>query len=430
MSPQSAGRGRPAAALPAEADVVVVGGGVVGLCTAYELSLHGREVLVIDKGPIARGSASGNAGFIAPSHVIPMAAPGVLSGVIKGMLRRTGPVVARPSLDPAYLRWIVRFMGFCNRKAAHAGSVTLAALGFRSAELVARWIADAGIDCGYRPDGLLHVYGTRGSFEAGKLEAAEMQRYGVGIEMFGTKEIRELEPSLNEEVIGGFLCTDDAGLDPARFLTSLAAVLDTRTVTLVPDTELLAIHSGSGVVQRLVTSGGDVAAGQVVVATGAWAPGVASLLGESLPVQPGKGHSMTVARPDVGPRRNILIGDRWVAVNPMGDRLRMSGWLELGRLDTRPSLRRLARVEAGVRSRIQLDPDLRVLERWAGLRPITPDGIPIIGRSRRWDNVAYAVGHGKLGLSLGPVTGRIVAQLLCDLPTDLDLKPFSPARFG
>ena len=429
MSSEPAGLGRSAGALPEEADVAIVGGGVVGLCTAYELSRHGREVVVIDKGPIARGSASGNAGFLAPSHVIPMAAPGVLSAVIKGMLRRTGPVVARPSLDPDYLRWIVRFMGFCNRRAAHAGSMTLAALGFLSAEMAARWIADSGIDCGYRPDGLLHVYGTPGSLHAGKHEAEEMQRYGVGVEMFGAKEIRELEPSLNEEVLGGFLCTDDAGLDPARFLSSLAGVLETSKVTLVPGTELLDISGGSGTVRHLVTSGGDLAARQVVVATGAWAPGVASLLGESVPVQPGKGHSMTVARPDAGPRRNILIGDRWVAVNPMGDRLRMSGWLELGRLDTRPSLRRLAHVEAGVRSRIRLDTDLKVLERWAGLRPITPDGIPIIGPSSRWDNVVYAVGHGKLGLSLGPVTGRLVAQLLCDLPTDLDVEPFSPARF-
>lgn len=429
MSRKSAGVNRSVAKLPPDADVAVIGGGVIGLCTAYELLQHGRDVVVIDKGPVARGSAAGNAGFIVPSHVIPMAAPGVLPGVIRGMLRRTGPVVARPSLDPDYLRWIIRFMGFCNRKAAHAGSMTLAALGFLSAELLARWIADERIDCGYRPDGLLHVYGNPGSFEGGKREAAEMQRYGVGIEMFGARAIHELEPSLNEKVIGGFLCTDDGGLDPSRFLASLAGVLAARKVTFVPNTELLAIRGTSTAVQHLVTSGGDLAADHVVVATGAWAPGVASLLGESLPVQPGKGHSMTVARPDTGPRRNILIGDRWVAVNPMGDRLRMSGWLELGRLDTRPSLHRLARVEAGVRSRIRLDPDLTVLERWAGIRPVTPDGIPIVGRSQRWENVVYAVGHGTVGLSLGPVTGRLVAQLLCELPTDLDVEPLSPARF-
>ena len=430
MSTEPQDHHRPLCNLPAETDVAVVGGGVVGLCTAYELSRRGREVVVIDKGPIARGSASGNAGFITPSHIIPMAAPGVLTGVIKGMLRRTGPVVVRPSLNPDYLRWIVRFMRFCNKKAAHSGSLIMAALGFRSAELIARWIAEERIDCGYRPDGLLNVYGTPASLDAGKREAAEMQRYGVGIEAFGAREIRELEPALNENVLGGFLCTDDAGLDPGRFLSSLAEVLEARKVMLIPHTELLAVHGSSGAVRRMVTSGGNLAARQVVVAAGAWAPGVASLFGESVSIQPGKGHSMTVAKPSTGPRRNILIGDRWVAVNPMGDRLRMSGWLELGRLDTRPSIHRLSLVESGVRSRIRLDTDLTVLERWAGVRPITPDGLPIIGNSRRWDNVAYAVGHGKLGLSLGPVTGRLVTQLLCGLPTDLDLEPFSPDRFG
>ena len=410
--------------------MAVIGGGVIGLCTAYELVARGREVVVIDQGPIARGSAAGNAGFIVPSHVIPLAAPGVLPGVVKGMLRRAGPVTVRASLDPAYLRWIVRFMRNCTRKASHRGAVTLAALGFLSAEIAVRWIAEEGIECGYRPDGLLHVYGDERVFAGAKHEAAEMERHGVAIRMFGAAEIRELEPALNDEVIGGFLCVDDGGLDPAAFLRSLASILTARGVRFAPQTELLGFGTSDTAVERLVTTRGDLTADQVVVATGAWTPRVASFLGESLLVEAGKGYSMTVAKPRLGPRMNILIGDRWAAVNPMGDRLRMSGWLELGRLDTKPSLERLARIEANVRSRVRLDPNLTVLERWAGIRPVTPDGIPIIGPARRWSNVTYAVGHGKLGLSLGPVTGRLVAQTVCGLATDLDLGPFSPMRFS
>ena len=430
LAPESANRSFPASTLPGEADVAVIGGGVIGLCTAYELVEHGREVVVIDKGPIARGSAAGNAGFIVPSHVIPLAAPGVLPGVLKGMLRRTGPVTARPSLDPAYLRWILRFVRNCTRKASHRGAVTLAALGFLSAELMVQWIAKESLDCGYRPDGLLHVYGDAKVLAGAKREAAEMEHYGVAIEMFGAAEIRELEPTLNDEVIGGFLCVDDGGLDPARFLSSLASVLIGRGVRFAPHTELLGFGTSATAVENLVTSRGNLAVDQVVVATGAWTPKVASRLGDSIPVQAGKGYSMTVAKPRLGPRMNILIGDRWAAVNPMGDQMRMSGWLELGRLDTRPSLDRLAQIEANVRSRIRLDPDLTVLERWAGIRPVTPDGIPIIGSAHRWSNLMYAVGHGKLGLSLGPVTGRLVAQMVCGLPTDLDVMPFSPTRFS
>ena len=415
--------------LPAETDVAVIGGGVIGLCVAYELAQRGREVVVIDKGPVARGSAVGNAGFIVPSHVIPMAAPGVVPGVIKGILRRTGPVTARPSIDPDYLRWILRFVRNCTRNAAHRGAVTLAALGFLSAELAVELIAREGIECGYRPEGLLHVYGDPRVLEAAKHEAAEMQRYGVEIEMYDRTAIREVEPSLNDEVIGGFLCVDDGGLDPAEFLAGLAAVVAGRGVRLVSGAELLGFRTSGGRVDELTTSRGNLVAGHVVIAAGAWTPRVAALLGESVPVQPGKGYSMTVAKPRAGPRLNLLIGDRWVAVNPMGDRMRMSGWLELGRLDTTPSLHRLAHVEANVRARVNLDPDLTVLERWAGLRPVTPDSIPIVGPARRWSNVTYATGHGKLGLSLGPVTGRLVAQMLCGKPTDLDVGPLSPARF-
>lgn len=419
----------PTPCVPGETDVAVIGGGVIGLCVAYELVQMGREVVVIDKGPVARGSAVGNAGFIVPSHVIPMAAPGVMPGVIKGILRRTGPVTARPSLDLDYLRWILRFALNCTRDAAHRGAVTLAALGFLSAELAVELITKEGIECGYRPEGLLHVYGDPRVFEAAKHEAAEMQRYGVEIEMYDRAKIREVEPSLNDEVIGGFLCVDDGGLDPAGFLAGLAAVIAGRGVGLASHTELLGFRTSGRKVVELTTSRGTLVADQVVLAAGAWTKGISALLGESIPVQPGKGYSMTVDRPRAGPRLNLLIGDRWVAVNPMGDRMRMSGWLELGRLDTRPSLRRLEQVEANVRARVNLDPDLTVRERWAGIRPVTPDGIPVVGPAHRWENVTYATGHGKVGLSLGPVTGRMVAQMLCGLPTDLDAGPLSPERF-
>ncbi len=429
MPPESADVTVPTGPLPDHTDVAVIGGGAIGLCVAYELMRLGRHVVVIDRGSVAGGSAVGNAGFLAPSHVVPMAAPGVMSGVIKGLIRRTGPVTARPTLDPDYLQWILRFVRSCTRRAAERGAVTLAALGFLSAELTVELITREGIECDFRPDGLLHVYGDARVMAAARHEVAEMQQHGVKTQWFDAHEIREIEPALNDTVIGGFLCEDDSGMDPATFMSSLASVLARRGVRMVAGTELLGFETSGTAAERLITSRGDLGVDQVVVAAGAWTPGVARLIGESLPVQAGKGYSMTVAKPNRSPQRNILVGDRWVAVNPMGDRLRMSGWLELGRLDTVPSLARLSQVEANVRARIDLDPELTVLERWAGVRPVTPDGIPIVGPARRWSNVTHATGHGKIGLSLGPVTGRLVAQMLCGLPTDLDVEPLSPARF-
>lgn len=430
MPPDFADPDPPDFPIPGRADAAVVGGGVVGLCVAYELLKEGREVVVVDRGPIARGAAAGSAGFIAPSHVIPMAAPGAPRNAVRSILRRTGPVAARPSLDPAYLGWILRFIRSCTPGRVEAGAAALAALCFVSAEMTEKLITEEGIECGYRRDGLLHIYGSKQALAAARLEAAEMEHYGVPVEMLGPAEIREMEPAAGDEVTGGFLCADDAGLDPAVFLSSLASLLAARGVRFAPHTELLGFGFSSDAVERLVTTRGDLAVDRVAVAAGAWTPGVASFLGSRLPIQGGKGYSMTVARPRSGPRRNILIGDRWVAVNPMGGRLRLTGWLELGRLDAVPSFRRLADIEANARSRLRLDPELTVLERWAGVRPVTPDGLPVIGPDPAWRNVVYAAGHGKIGLSLGPVTGRMVAQMMNGRASDIDPAPFSPARFA
>ena len=235
--------------IPGRADAAVVGAGVIGLCVAYELMKDGREVVVVDQGPIVGGAAAGSAGFITPSHVIPIAAPGVPRGVVRGMLRRTGPVTARPSLDPAYLGWIFRFLRSCTSRTAEAGAAALAALGFLSADLMEHLITEEGIDCCYRKDGLLHVYGDERVLAAAKHEAAEMERCGVAVEMLGHDEIREVEPALGDEVIGGFLCPNDAGLDPAMFLSSLASLLAGR------GGEVRSAHQAAGVRQRLRCGG-------------------------------------------------------------------------------------------------------------------------------------------------------------------------------
>lgn len=416
--------------IPGRADAAVIGGGVVGLCIAYELVKEGREVVVIDRGPAARGAAAGSAGFIAPSHVIPMAAPGAPRNAVRSILRRTGPVAARPSLDPAYLGWILRFIRNCTTRRAEAGAAALAALCFLSAEMTEKMITEEGIECGYRKDGLLHVYGSEQAMAAARREAAEMEHYGVPVEMLGPAEIREMEPAAGDAVTGGFLCLDDAGLDPGMFLSSLAALLEARGVKFAPHTELLGFECSSGAVKRLITTRGDLAVDRAAAAAGAWTPEIASFLGNRLPILGGKGYSLTAARPRLGPRRNILIGDRWVAVNPMGGRLRLTGWLELGRRDAVPSFKRLADIEASARSRLKLDPELVVLERWAGVRPVTPDGLPVIGPAPGWSNVVYAAGHGKIGLSLGAVTGRMAVQMMNGGPSGIDPGPFSPARFA
>lgn len=430
-SPEQPVRRSPAApySLPARSDVVVVGAGVVGLCIAYELARSQRQVLIVDRGPAAEGNSAGIAGHIVPSHVLPLAAPGAIRSAAAGILRRTGPVTLRWRWRPDYLAWILAFARNCRESTARAAVPTLERLGRLSAELADQWIVEENIECSYQRAGLLDVYFDSKAFAGAQARARLIEQAGVTVEIAGPARAYALEPALSNAAVGGIFFPEDSNLNPRHFLDGLLAATIDRGVNVSSWTEVLGIRGSGRAVTALITSRGDIEVDHVVVAAGACSSGVAAMLGEKLPVQPGKGYSITVQRPKQGPRQAMLLGEKHVAVAPMEDRIRFSGWFELGRYDRTPSLQRLRQIEATVRSALSIDAELKVLERWAGLRPTTPDGLPIVGPAPSWDNVTYATGHAMLGLSLGPATGRIVSQLVCGEPPDLDLALCSPARF-
>lgn len=416
-------------ALPAAAEAVVVGAGAVGLSVAYELAGRGWDTTVVDRGEAGVGTSSGNAGFVVPSHVLPVAEPGMFATAVRSVLSGKGPFAVRPSLRSGLLRWTAAFLRNCRSRAVEAAAPTLAALGDLSAGLFKEWLAAEKIDCAYEPNGLLNVFGGEREFAKGRHRAEWEAKFGVPIRMLDGDEAREMEPALNETVTGAVFYEEDAGLDPGRFISGLAAAAVRRGAKLVPRAEVLGAEAGDGEVRRLTTTRGEIRAREVVIAAGAWTPRLAARFGSRLPIQPAKGYSVTVRRPGRGPRRRMLLGDKYVAVAPMGDFLRMSGWFELGRLDSRLPPARLAQVERNARSRLEMDPELRVTGRWAGFRPVTPDGVPVIGRAPGWRNLTYAAGHALLGLSLGPATGRLITRIICGEPTEIDIGPCSPERF-
>lgn len=416
------------ATLPAQADVVVVGGGAIGLATAYELSLRGAEVVVIERGRIGHGTSSGNAGFVVPSHVLPVAEPGMLAAALRGMLSGRGPVTAKARLRPSYLRWLARFLGNCRAAAVEAAAPVLAELGNLSASLYRQWLAAEQIDCCYASNGLLNVYGDGRAFAKGRQRAEWEWRFGVPSRFLTPSQAREREPALNDSVAGAVFYPQDARLDPRRFVLGLAAVLARRGVRLAYATEVQDLRVESGLVRCLVTSRGNIDAKEFVAAAGCWTPAFGARCGTRIPIQPAKGYSLTMPMPQPGPRCSMLLGEKHVAVSPMGDRLRLSGWFELGRLDRSIPPARLAQVAAAARSRLRLVGDLAGAEAWAGFRPVTPDGLPIIGRSGA-RNLTFACGHAMLGLTMAPATARLTAQIVYGQPPDVDVRPLSPARF-
>ena len=410
-------------------DVVIIGGGIVGLSAAYELADDGADVVVIDKGAIGTGCAVGSAGHIVPSHVVPLASPGAVRNAASSLIRRDGPLSIRWTAGPSLWRWLGAFA----RNSRNAGltdkSIGLSNLGNLSADLIDSWIDRNDIRCHHATDGILDVYGDEAAFEHAVAHADAVAAHGVRVEILDREATLALEPALHPTIVGAVRFPDDGNLQPSSFLAGIRSAVAGAGVDLRNGVELTGVRGSDRTVSAIDTSQGPIAAKQVVVATGAWSGAMATLFAEKIPIVPGRGFSVTVDRPERGPSHAMLLGEQHVAVGPMGDELRMSGRFEVGEFGTEPERRRIDQIIRLARSRLDLDDELIERETWAGLRPVTPDGVPIISRSSRWDNVTIAAGHAMVGLSTGPGTGRLVAQLVRRSPTEFDTSVFDIARF-
>jgi D-amino-acid dehydrogenase len=239
-----------------------------------------------------------------------------------------------------------------------------------------------------------------------------------------------MEPALLPPVAGGILMPSDRSIHPGQALSDLIGRVDAAGGWLMPFAEVVDVETVDDRIDGVRTTRGDVAASQFVLAAGAWSGRLARLVGERVPMLAGRGLSLTVDRPEVGPRRPMLLGEDHVAIGPMGDELRLSAWFQLNHSDMAVPIDRITTLEAIARRRLRLDGSLVVRRRWAGIRPVTPDGVPIIGPSTLWRNLIIAAGHSMTGLTLGPATGRIVAQLVCGEQPEIAIDRFSPTRFS
>lgn len=393
-------------------DVLVIGGGSIGLHAAYYLLKSGRSVTLVDQSRVGEGSSAGNAGHIVPSHIVPLAAPGVISDALRWLLDpKKSPFGMKLSLDPAYLWWLIRFAAACSETNVERGIPALKDLGLLSAHHFAEIIASEGIECGYLENGLLFLYQTRPAFEAGIREAETLHRHQMPAEILDREAVHLREPLAKPEVIGGIHYTGDASLHPGEYLRQLADLVDRMGADLIEGSPVTGFENRGDQIRRVITPNEDFEPNLVVLAAGAWSPGLGRRLGLVLPIQPARGYSLTSPASHSMPRQALLLGERKVAVTPMGDVLRFTGRLEIGNMSMVPEPRWISAIESAVREYIEIDPELDIRETWAGLRPTTPDGLPIIDFSPRHRNLIIAAGHAMLGLSLGPGTGHIVADM-------------------
>ncbi len=416
--------------------IVVVGGGVIGLCCAVALRRRGADVTVIDAGPRERAASHVNAGWIVPTLAEPVPGPGLAVQSAKWMLRTDSPLYIAPRPDPAFIRWVIDFWRHCTAAASTAGTEATAALGERTFALYDDLRA-AGVRFEQHEDGLLYAFRNERALHHDHAALAAILPPGYdAAPVLSGDEARALEPSLSDAVVGGFWLRQERSVRPDSLVTGLREWLAENGATL-RDGERVVGFGGRGAVESVVTDGATCPADAVVVAAGAWTAQVLAPLGIRLPLQGGKGYSIDFAPPPALPepiRHPLYLHDERVAITPMEGMLRLAGTMELPGLDDRirpervnALVTRTGEVIRGWPARVDTaGPGVRV---WQGPRPMTPDGLPAIGFAPGWRNLAVATGHAMMGVTLAPATGEAVADLVeTGRAPDL-LRPFALERF-
>lgn len=411
---------------------MVVGGGPVGACCALELARAGARTVLLERENRVCPPVSGahaNCGLLVPSDVTPLAAPGVLGQGLRWMLDASSPFYIAPRLSPALTRWLWLFRAACSEERVQAAAPVLRALHVASARLHDELAVEDGERWRFHHGGELQVYETAAGLEAAAADVTRARALGARVDEVTVAAARRMFPGLRCELAGAFFFPDDGHLDPMLFTRAVAGLAEDAGAEVVPGAEALSLEPAADGVRVLTTRGWRSAA-QVVLAAGAWTPSLTRGLGLCLPVEPAKGYSVDVDRPPDFPELPLYLGDAHVVLTPLGDALRLGSTLELSGWDMTVRPARVAYLRAGGERAVGVPADGPVRQLWRGPRPVTPDGLPVIGRVPRRERVILATGHCMLGLSLGPVTGRLVAELAGGRRPSVDLAALSPARWG
>lgn len=405
--------------------VVVVGGGVVGAACAYYLSRAGWRVTVVDAGAFGSGCSLANCGLICPSHVLPLAGPGAVREAWRSLWHPRGPFSIRLRLDCSLWAWLAEFLLRCNRPAAVASGRARQPLLSSSFALYRELIQEEGIQCEWQERGLLFVLPDPAAMAAcdGMVELIE-EVFPHSPVRYDGQALVEFEPALKPGLAGGWYYRGEAHLRPDRLMTSWRRVLETRGVEIWEHRPVRAFSRRGRVVVAAETAQGPLRADAFVIAAGAYTPPLSRRLGWRVPIQPGKGYSMTTAYPACRPRVPLLFPAHRVAVTPMQSAYRLGSIMELAGYDLSLDHRRLRLLVEGAAVYLRAPHGQPIQETWCGLRPLTADGLPFIDRYPNTDNAYVAAGHNMVGMSMAPATGKLIAELLSGQPPHVDPAPY------
>jgi D-amino-acid dehydrogenase len=411
--------------------VVVIGGGVIGAMSAWYLVQAGRQVTIVDRDRFGAACSHGNCGYVSPSHILPLTRPGQVSASLREMLKRNSTFAIKPRWSLDSLQWFWKFGRRCNQRDMLAAAAGRHQLLQSSKRLYQELISGQGIDCEWKEAGILFVFDTPQGFQRyAATDRLLREEFGVGATPYDGQQLIELEPALKPGLGGAWHYECDCHLRPDKLMDAMRDLLTRHGVTFLEQTSVDSFVRENGRARAILCGERPVEADQFVVTTGAWTPFLNRHLGFRVPIEPGKGYSLTMPRPARMPRIPIIFEDAHVAITPMETKYRIGSTMEFVGYDTsiRPQRLQLLKTAA---SKYLHDPYCEpVEEEWYGWRPMTWDGKPVIDRSPAMSNVWVAAGHNMLGISLATGTGQLVRELMLGETPHVDPGHFSVARLG
>jgi D-amino-acid dehydrogenase len=412
-------------------EVGIIGGGINGLFSAYYLQKMGYSVTILEQSDLLDSCSHGNAGMIVPSHIIPLAAPGMIAKGLKWMLSSTSPFYIRPRMSGSLLKWGWLFYKNATEANVQKSIPILRDISLLSKAMFQDFQKENHFDFGWHERGLMMLYQTPSMAHEEAEGAAIANKAGIEAHVLNAEEVQKLEPNTKVNAIGGVFYPGDAHLNPNLLVSNLKKYLTDKGVRFLYHTPVTGFEIKNHAVTGVLTAKDKYNFDEIVVAVGAWSGVLSEKLGISVPLQGGKGYSMLFD--GLGSKVNIpaIMLEARATATPMGNALRCAGTMEIAGIDLSINMNRVQGIVNGVqRFYPELAVELPQKEQiWSGLRPCSPDGLPYIGRLNNLKNVTMATGHGMMGLSLGPATGLLVSEIIGRNKLSMDIKGLNPNRF-
>ena len=409
-------------------DVIVIGGGVIGTACAYELSSRGVKVLVVDKGDIGFGCSYGNAGWMTPCFAMPLPMPGQFLKALGWLMDPESPLYIKPALDPLLFRWITRFLLSMRKDLMLQSVAALTEISKFSLEAYQQLaIQQPAIQ--FQKKGLLMATKTQAGLDAAAEEMELVSRHGISGRLLNSADVKNLEPALIAELLGGVYFPNEAHAEPLEVVRAFARGAELNGAELKANVDVKNIIVEGNQIKELSTSIGVLQADQYILATGSWSTELGKTLNLNIPVMGGKGYAMILPPIHPMPQIPLMLVEKKIAVTPRSGSLRIAGTLELVNQDFSITQKRVDAIMRGAREFLNLPEVPQVQEVWKGLRPCTPDGVPVIGRSKSIQNLVISTGHQMLGLQSAPGSARLASDIVIGATPSFNPHPFRVERF-